>query len=38
MSTRDRMVEGGLAYAARFDWLATAHLTLQAYREVALKR
>jgi glycosyltransferase involved in cell wall biosynthesis len=38
MSTRDRMVEGGLAYAARFDWLATARLTLQAYREVNLLR
>lgn len=38
MRARDRMVEGGLAYAARFDWQATARLTLQAYREVALQR
>ena len=38
MHTRDRMVEGGLAYAARFHWLTTARLTLQAYREVALQR
>ncbi len=33
--TRARMVEGGLAYAARFDWKVTARLTLEAYREVA---
>jgi len=37
MQTRDRMVEGGLAYAGRFGWQATARLTLQAYREVALQ-
>ena len=34
MAARDRMVEGGLEYARRFPWEATARLTLQAYREV----